>query len=129
MPKKIVYKKPRSEIVDEKAINLFKDILWLYEKKYEKADSVVIHIINEIALLEQRKNEYNEDISQKGVTIVWQNGDKQSGYKPHPLCSEVVKITEQIRKLLAELKITPASMKKLPMTEAVSGGGDDFDNF
>lgn len=116
-----------SNIADVGAIELFNRVCVVYDKKY-KMDDIALHIINDIALLEQRKRQYGADIASRGIMTYWRNGNGQEGYREHPLLKEIPKLVEQQRRLLSEIKLTPAAMKITPTADE-SKAGDEFDAF
>ena len=122
-------RKIKKEITDKSAKLLFRKVLEAFELRYGEADDVVIHLANDIALLEQKKGFYEEDIETRGVMVEWQNGREQSGFREHPLLKEVPKLIEQQRKLLNELKLTPAALKTVPIPVGEESHGDEFDEF
>lgn len=118
-----------SNIIDKGAILLFEQLYDIYETQYGIVDDVAIHIINDICLIEQRKNQYNEDIDKRGVMIEWKNGENQCGQREHPLLKEIPKLIEQQRKLLGELKLTPSSLKIMPKNTEAERQSDEFEQY
>ena len=118
--------KPKEMIVDKSAVELYKTILKEVEKTYE-IDDTILHIANDIALLEQMKQQYLKEIRERGVMVKWVNGKFQEGERENPLLKEVPKLVEQQRKLLNELKLTPASKKVI--LQPAGGEADEFDRF
>lgn len=56
-----------------------------------------------------------EDIQNRGVTVRYDNGGGQKGYKKNDSVEQRIKVNGQMLKLLSELGIKPAQ----------AGGGDD----
>lgn len=114
-PKTIIKRKPA------------KDMFHLIIKELEKENILndrTIMIVDNIALLEQLKHQHLDDIKERGVVELFRNGTQEM-YRENKSVDKILKIVEQQRKLLAELKLTPASDKKV--VEAVTV--DDFENF
>ena len=53
-----------------------------------------------------------DDIFEKGVTLKYQNGENQYGYKKNESVSELNRINSQMLKILKELNITAEPIKK-----------------
>lgn len=118
---------PRDDLIEGKAIALFVEIYTEYRRKYKKPTSSALHMINDIAMLEELKQNCRDAISRSGVMVEWQNGANQGGEREHPLISKLNQTTEQQRKLLNELKLTPASCKLISAPGKT--GGDEFEAF
>jgi P27 family predicted phage terminase small subunit len=69
--------------------------------------------VETIAYLYQLYSSHVEKIREMGSIIEYTNKGGQTNTVKNPLISEIPKTTEQIRKLLAELALTPASRKRL----------------
>lgn len=85
------------------------------------------HIIGDICVLEQFKQDLYADIKKRGSVASFKNGRQEMSIvnKSGP---QIRQYMEQQRKLLGELKLTPASLS----VKASSGGTakkDDFENF
>lgn len=119
--------KSRDELDSDKAIELYQKIYQEFRKKYGKPDNSALHIINDIAMLEQIKQNCWDDIKEEGVMVEWQNGANQGGKREHPLISKINQTTEQQRKLMSELKLMFFSQKLI--VSSGKTGGDDFENF
>lgn len=119
--------KSRDEFDNNKAVELYQKTYQEFHRKYGKPDNSALHIINDIAMLEQLKQKCWDDVNDEGVMVEWQNGVNQGGKREHPLISKINQTTEQQRKLLGEIKLTPSSQKLI----ASSGktGGDEFEAF
>jgi len=70
-------------------------------------------------------NKYREDIRRHGVREKWYNG-RQSGERENKSCAALRACCDTQRKLMAELKITPASGGFGGSGGASSGGFEDF---
>lgn len=80
-------------------------------------------LIEDVAFLEQMKEMLREDIAKRGIGQERRNG-RQTYWADNKSLSHLRATTELQRKLLAELKLTPASRK----AQAVEID-DDFDRF
>lgn len=102
---------------------LFKLIIKELEAENILNDRTVM-IVDNTVLLEQLKHQHLDDIKERGVVELFKNG-AQEMYRENKSVDKILKIVEQQRKLLAELKLTPASDKRV--TEVVTV--DDFEDF
>ena len=82
-------------------------------------------IVDNMVLLEQIKQKHYEDVIERGVIEHFKQG-AQEFYRENKSVDKILKIIEQQRKLQAELKLTPASNKKV--SKAVDTD-DSFENF
>lgn len=57
------------------------------------------------------EDELNKDIAKRGVSVRWNNGGGQEGYKKNDSISELAKINAQKLKLLNSLGIKPQEPK------------------
>ncbi len=57
------------------------------------------------------KNKLIEDIKEKGVSIRYQNGEKQFGYKKNDSIAELNKTNTQMLKILDHLGLKPSSIE------------------
>lgn len=62
-----------------------------------------LDLINDYMALWDIKNNLISDIKERGVTVKYQNGANQWGYKKNDSVSELAKINAQMLKLLSEL--------------------------
>lgn len=83
-----------------------------------------ILLVDSMALLEQLKHQHLDDIKERGVVEFFKQG-AQELYRDNKSVDKILKIVEQQRRLLAEMKLTPASEKKI--VEEVEK--DDFEDF
>ena len=87
------------------------------------------HIIGDIAILEQFKQDLYADIKDRGTVSDFKNG-RQTMKIVNKSGPQIRLYMDQQRKLLAELKLTPSS---LSVKSSSSQGGpamkDDFDRF
>ncbi|KXS45590.1 MAG: phage terminase small subunit [Candidatus Frackibacter sp. T328-2] len=60
------------------------------------------------------KNKLIEDIEEKGVSIRWQNGENQFGYKKNDSIAELNKVSTQMLKILDHLGLKPSKHEKEP---------------
>jgi P27 family predicted phage terminase small subunit len=115
--------KPKKIIKDKEAKKLFQILIQELEKDNNLNDRTLM-IVDNIVLLEQLKQEHMEDIKQRGVMELFKNGSQEM-FRENKSVDKILKIVEQQRKLQAELKLTPASEKKVAEVVEV----DDFEKF
>lgn len=115
--------KPKKIIKNKEAKKLFTIITQELEKENALNDRTVI-IADNMALLEQLKQEHFEDIKERGVIELFKNGSQEI-YRENKSVDKILKIVEQQRKLQAELKLTPASDKRISEVVTV----DEFEKF
>ena len=74
-----------------------------------------LDMINDYMCLWAIKNKLIEDINERGVSVMYQNGPSQTGYKKNDSISELNKTNGQMLKILNELGLratsTPADDK------------------
>jgi phage terminase small subunit len=118
--------KPQEHITDRRAKAMFKKIVQEFREVNGEPNDADLSIINDIALLEQTKILLIEDIEKRGVSELFINGTQEM-IRENKSVDKIIKFVEQQRKLLSELKLTPASKKILE--SAAGKDGDDFDDF
>ncbi|MEG1358368.1 MAG: hypothetical protein RSE23_01765 [Clostridia bacterium] len=94
-------------------------------------DDVAQGIAADIAMLEDTKIMYSDDIAKRGAVIPWHNG-RQNGYKENPSMRGLTRTMEQQRKHLNELRLTPACQrqaKAATIEEKPRTPEDEFDEF
>lgn len=117
--------KPKPEIEHTSALELFNILIEELDVDNSLSNRTLM-IVDNLVLLEQLKQEHLEDIELRGVVELFVNG-KQQMYRQNKSVDAVLKIIEQQRKLQAELKLTPASDKRV--AEVVDSGADEFEKF
>jgi hypothetical protein len=115
---------PKKNITDFDARKLFR-ILATELKSIKAWNEKTLIIVDNMVLLEQLKQEHFEDIEMRGVVEFFKNG-AQEMYRENKSVAAILKIVEQQRKLQAELKLTPASDKKVSKAVEPDDGFDDF---
>ncbi|MFA7185594.1 MAG: P27 family phage terminase small subunit [Victivallales bacterium] len=115
---------PKKNITHTDARKLFYTLIEELQKS-DRLNKQTFRLVDDMVLLEQIKQKCYEDVMTRGVMELFENG-KQVMYRENKSVDKILKIVEQQRKLQAELKLTPASDKKV--SKAV-GPDDDFDNF
>lgn len=122
--------RPRDALKSKKAKDLFKEIYEMCNAQYGEVNRSTLHMINDIAMLEDIKQMCLDDIFEKGVSIQYKNGENQFGTKDNPLIVKVSQVTEQQRKLMNDLKLGPGiPALESEKTTADKKGGDEFDHF
>lgn len=66
-----------------------------------------IDLVEDYISLWEIKNKLIEDIKERGVTIEYQNGREQWGYKKNDSINELNKTSTQMLKILSELGLKP----------------------
>jgi P27 family predicted phage terminase small subunit len=115
--------KPKKIIKHKEAKKLFQIITQELEKEGNLNDRTMI-IVDNMVLLEQLKQEHMEDIKERGVVELFKNGSQEM-FRENKSVDKILKIVEQQRKLQAELKLTPASDKRIAEVVTV----DEFEAF
>ncbi|MNW43599.1 hypothetical protein D3C74_208040 [compost metagenome] len=121
--------KPKKEIKHRAAKKMFEIVVRELELDDNLSDRTVM-IADNMALLEQMKQQHIEDIRIRGVVELFKNGTQEI-YRQNKSVDAVIKIIEHQRKLQAELKLTPASDRKVSGVVEPEGGesGDAFTTF
>lgn len=122
--------KPKSNITLKAAKELF-DILVEELRVDSNLSERTIMIVDNFVLLEQLKQEAIKDVKKRGSMEFFRNGSQEM-YRENKSVDRIIKIVEQQRKLQAELKLTPASDRKVAaVVEPPEGssGGDEFERF
>ncbi|GIP38649.1 hypothetical protein J31TS4_19290 [Paenibacillus sp. J31TS4] len=121
--------KPKSAITVKAAKELF-DILVEELRIDDNLSARSIMLVDNIVLLEQLKQRAIADIKKRGAVELFKNGSQEM-FRDNKSVDKVIKIVEQQRKLQAELKLTPASDRKVSgvVDPPPEGGGDDFERF
>ncbi|WP_241422951.1 P27 family phage terminase small subunit [Candidatus Contubernalis alkaliaceticus] len=115
---------PKRDITNYDARRLFR-ILAEELKASNQFNEKTLLLIDNMILLEQLKQDHFKDVQDRGVVELFKNG-AQEMYRENKSVGSILKIVEQQRKLQAELKLTPASDKKV--SKAVAQG-DNFEDF
>jgi hypothetical protein len=115
--------KPKKIIKRREAKLMFDLLIQELEKEMNLNDKTIM-IADNIVLLEQLKQEHLDDIKERGVVELFKNGSQEM-FRENKSVDKVLKIVEQQRKLQAELKLTPASDKRVAEVVTV----DEFESF
>ncbi|ERI10902.1 P27 family phage terminase small subunit [Aneurinibacillus aneurinilyticus] len=120
--------KPKKEIKSREAKKLFQILIRELELDDNLSDRTIM-ITDNIVLLEQLKQQHLDDIKNRGVVELFINGSQQI-YRQNKSVDAIIKIIEHQRKLQAELKLTPASDRKVSGALDPEGQkGDEFDRY
>lgn len=121
--------KPKPEIKLQAAKKLFEILMRELELDDNLSDRTIM-LADNMALLEQLKQQHIKDIRTRGAVEFFKNGTQEM-YRQNKSVDAVLKIIEAQRKLQAELKLTPASDRKVSGVVNPEGGdsGDDFTNY
>lgn len=115
--------KPKAVITTVAARELFKTLVRELEIDNNLSERTIM-LVDNMVLLEQLKRAHIEDIRKRGSVELFKNG-AQEMYRSNKSVDAVLRIVEQQRKLQAELKLTPASDRKVAGLVKPEGGDDD----
>ena len=107
------------------ALRLYDRLCQVVADRPEGIDPAAQHIVAQIAELERIAELAREDIRQKGLRDKYRNG-RQVVDRENKSINTIQRCIEQQRKLMSELRITPASRK---VTAQGSMFDDGFDAF
>ena len=89
---------------------LYEIICAACEKRPGGMDDIAQSIAGDIALMEEQKRGFDEDVARRGVMVPWRNG-RQTGMRENKSIQQARMLREQQRKHLHELRLTPACVK------------------
>lgn len=92
------------------AIRLYDRLCQVVTDRPEGIDAAAQHIVAQIAELERIAELAREDVRQKGIRDKYRNG-RQTVDRENKSINTIQRCIEQQRKLMSELRITPASRK------------------
>ena len=72
-----------------------------------------IGLVNDYMRLYVIKNQLADDVEERGVVCKYQNGKDQWGYKRNDSVGELNKVSAQMLKILAQLKIKPKEIEQV----------------
>ncbi|PLR93199.1 P27 family phage terminase small subunit [Bacillus sp. T33-2] len=122
--------KPKKNIKNREAKKLFQIIVEELRIDSNLSERTIM-LVDNMVLLEQLKQDAIEDIRVRGSVELFKNGSQEM-FRENKSVDKILKIVEQQRKLQAELKLTPASDRKVSSvveTDPDGGSGDPFENF
>ncbi|URN94567.1 MAG: P27 family phage terminase small subunit [Candidatus Pristimantibacillus lignocellulolyticus] len=124
--------KPKRDITSSIAKQMFTTLVNELEIDGNLSERTLM-LVDNIVLLEQLKRAHIADIKKRGSVEYFKNGSQEM-WRDNKSVDKVIKIVEQQRKLQAELKLTPASDRKVAGLVKSGDGddkdkGDDFENF
>jgi len=88
-----------------------KESLLLQLKSNGITEAHYIDLINDYVAMWEIKNKLIEDIKKKGVSVRYQNGENQFGYKKNDSISELNRTNRQMLIILNELGLKAANIK------------------
>lgn len=118
---------PKSVIKRKAAVDMFKILVSILEAE-NKLSQEAMMIVDNIVLLEQTKQGLIDDIRKRGVVEFFKQGE-QEFFRDNKSVDKLLKIIEQQRKLQAELRLTPASDKKVSGAVGQNVEKDEFEKF
>lgn len=65
------------------------------------------------------KNMLQEDIEERGVSVYWQNGKNQHGYRKNDSISELLKVNTQMLKILYDLGVRASDLEVVEEDEGL----------
>ncbi|EIT85918.1 hypothetical protein A374_08784 [Fictibacillus macauensis ZFHKF-1] len=120
--------KPKTNIKNRAARTMFKIIVEELRIDANLSERTIM-LVDNIVLLEQLKQAAIDDIKLRGAVELFKNGSQEM-FRENKSVDKILKIVEQQRKLQAELKLTPASDRKVSsVVDPEDGGSDDFESF
>ena len=87
----------------DKILQNFNDQMEIKQVK----DPIFYDLIEDYMTLWDVKNELTFDIKERGVSVRYQNGPEQWGYKKNESVAELNRVNTQMMKVLNDLKIKP----------------------
>jgi len=127
--------KPKANIKHKEAKKLFENIVEELRIDSNLSKRTLV-LVDNLVLLEQLKQDAIADIKLRGSVELFKNGTQEM-YRENKSVDKILKIVEQQRKLQAELKLTPASDRKVSDVpppggegkDPPEGKGDEFERF
>lgn len=110
---------------DPAAVRLYDQLCAVVAARPEGIDDAAQHLVAQVAELERIRSLAREDVNTNGLTKNFTNG-RQRLRVDNKSVGLIMKAGEQQRKLMAELRITPASRRDM---QQLGMFGDDFDDF
>lgn len=111
---------------------LYEEICAACEKRPGGMDDIAQSIAGDIAMMEEQKQRFDEDIAKRGVMVPWRNG-RQTGMRENKSIQQARMLREQQRKHMHELRLTPASLKGQEESpgeaDVTRKPEDEFDDF
>lgn len=107
------------------ALKLYDQLCQVVAERPDGIDPAAQHIVAQIAELERIAELAREDIRQKGIRDKYRNG-RQIVDRENKSINTIQRCIEQQRKLMSELRITPASRKTAQQGSIFD---DNFDSF
>ena len=74
-------------------------------------ESHFVDLVNDYMALWDIKNELIKDIKEKGVSVKYQNGANQWGYKKNDSVRELTTVNNQMLKILNDLGLKPSKIE------------------
>ncbi|TPE68029.1 P27 family phage terminase small subunit [Halalkalibacterium halodurans] len=108
-----------------------KDVFYTLANELEKVNKLndkTYLIINNFALLEQIKLDLIDDIRARGVVELFKNGSQEM-MRDNKSVDKVMNTIERQRRLLAELRLTPASEREIVGMVATVEESDEFEKY
>ena len=109
----------------EPAIRLYDRLCEVVAVRPEGFDAAAQHIVAQIAELERIAELAREDIREKGLRDKYRNG-RQVVDRENKSINTIQRCIEQQRKLMSELRITPASRRTAQQGSLFDDGFDSF---
>lgn len=113
-------------ITDEKARNMYDYLCDACEKRPDGMTDPDQMLVADVAYLEQVKGQLAADITQRGIGREVRNG-RQTYYQENKSVAQYRAHSDQQRKHLAELRLSPAGRKAASVQMSKKDGFDEFD--
>ena len=84
-----------------------KKALMIYLEETKNNNPYFIGLVEDYMDLYVIKNQLRDDIMERGVVCIYQNGETQWGYKRNDSVGELNKVSTQMLRILSQLKIEP----------------------
>lgn len=85
----------------------------------ENYNSHYRELIKDYLFMWDTVQELKLDIKERGVSIFWQNGETQYGYKKNDSVNEMTKVNNQMLKILNDLGIKPSKAEETDDNEEI----------
>lgn len=79
----------------------------IYLEETKNNNPYFIGLVEDYMDLYVIKNQLRDDIMERGVVCIYQNGETQWGYKRNDSVGELNKVSTQMLRILSQLKIEP----------------------
>ena len=85
----------------------------IYLEETKNNNPYFIGLVEDYMDLYVIKNQLRDDIMERGVVCIYQNGETQWGYKRNDSVGELNKVSTQMLRILSQLKIEPNKLEPI----------------